>query len=228
MRKRGFFSGIVPLGTFVFLLVADRPFPDFLPGLTGSELGLLESVQAVVLLCAIGMAGVLLFQRGLSCPPWVRAWIAAGLVGTVYVFLEEISYGQHYFNWNTPGYWQEINDQHETNLHNTSSWLDQKPRLLLELGVLVGGIIVPLLRRFKPSALPGKLKPILPDSALFITALLAILPRIYERVIALAGLDHWNLFVRTSEVQEFYFFYFVLLYFVFLRSELRSAGRKDS
>lgn len=213
------YTVIVPIIFFLFLLSVDRSFPNFLPGLTGSELGLVESLQALLLMGAVGIAGSLLL-RGLTCPHWVKGWIAAGMLGSLYVFLEEISYGQHYFNWNTPEYWQTINDQNETNLHNTSSWLDQKPRLLLEIGVIIGGIIVPLLRRFRPQALPERFKPILPDSALFVTALLAILPRVYERSITMMDIDDWHLFTRTSEVQELYFYYFTLLYLIFLRKRL--------
>ncbi len=173
-----------------------------------------------MLLLAFFVAGNLVIRRDLSYPLWIKAWLVAGMLGALYVCLEEISYGQHYFNWNTPAYWQAINDQQETNLHNISSWLDQKPRLLQEVGIFIGGVVVPLLRRFRPQALPEKLKPILPDSALFITALLAIFPRIYERVITAMDLGHWDLFIRTSEVQELYFYYFTLLYFIFLRKQL--------
>lgn len=219
MLKFPAYTIIAPLVFFLFALSADRPFPDFLPGLVGSELGLVESLQAFLLMGAVVIAGSLL-PRSLTCPHWIKGWIAAGMLGAIYVFLEEISYGQHYFNWNTPEYWQTINDQNETNLHNTSSWLDQKPRLLLEIGVIIGGIIVPLLRRFRPQALPERIKLILPDSALFVTALLAILPRIYERIVAMMDIDGWHLFTRTSEVQELYFYYFTLLYFIFLRKRL--------
>lgn len=210
---------IVPIIFFLFLLSVDRPFPNFLPGLTSSELGLVESLQALLLLGAVGIAGSLLLSS-LTCPSWVKGWILAGMLGALYVFLEEISYGQHYLNWNTPKYWQDINDQNETNLHNISSWLDQKPRLLLEIGIIIGGIIAPILHRFRPQALPERFKLILPDSVLFVTALLAILPRIYERSIKMMGLDDWHLFIRTSEVQELYFYYFTLLYFIFLRKRL--------
>lgn len=205
----------IPCAFFVFLLIADRPFPDFLPEITGSESGLVENLQAILLVAAFIVGANLLVRRP-AAASWIKAWIIAGILGALYVFLEEISYGQHYFNWNTPEYWQKINDQNETNLHNTSSWLDQKPRLLLEIGVIVGGIIVPLLRWFRPQALPVSLKPILPGNALFITALLAVLPRFYERAISIMDMDHWHLFARTSEVQELYFYYFALIYFIFL------------
>ena len=218
------FDVFIPIALFASLLIAERPFPDFLPGLTGSELGLVESLQAIFLLAAFVVSTSLLLRRP-ATPRWIRTWIAAGVIGSLYVFFEEISYGQHYLNWNTPEYWQAINDQKETNFHNTSSWLDQKPRLILEIGVIIGGIIVPALRRFRPQALPERFQPILPDSALFTTAVLAIIPRIYERVISMIGMDGWNLFSRTSEVQELYFYYFILLYFIYLSRRLREAPR---
>lgn len=203
-----------PVALFAFILIADRPFPAFLPNLTGGEQGLVETLQVLFLFLACGWALYALFQPAAGQAKWVKAWIGIGIMAIIYVLLEEISYGQHFFQWDTPAYWQALNDQNETNLHNTSSWLDQKPRLLLELGVLVGGIIVPLLRRFRPQVLPDRFAVILPESALFVTALLAILPRIYERVIEIGGLESLHLFARTSEVQELYFYFFVLLYFI--------------
>lgn len=200
-----------PLVLFAFISIADRPFPEFLPNLTGGEQGLVEILQVVFLLLAFGFSARSLSHRKTG---WVKGWIGLSILGIVYVLLEEISYGQHFFHWDTPSYWQSVNDQGETNLHNTSSWLDQKPRLLLEIGVIVGGIIIPLLRRFRPQVLPDRFAVILPHNALFVTALLAILPRIYERIVELAGLENLHLFARTSEVQELYFYYFVLLYFV--------------
>jgi hypothetical protein len=63
-------------------------------------------------------------------------------LGTFYMAGEEVSWGQWFFMWDTPDTFLEINDQHETNLHNVSSWMDQKPRLLLELWALFGAIRV--------------------------------------------------------------------------------------
>src|SRR3546814_9825984 len=68
----------------------------------------------------------------------------------------EASWGQHYAGWLTPENWQALNDQGETNLHNTSSWLDQKPRTLLEIGVIVGGILIPMLALRRPALREGR------------------------------------------------------------------------
>ncbi len=42
-----------------------------------------------------------------------------GALGSLYIAGEEMSWGQHFFHWNTPEYWAEVNRQQETNLHNT-------------------------------------------------------------------------------------------------------------
>ena len=52
-------------------------------------------------------------------------------VGMIYYLFEEISWGQHYFKWDTPSLFSEINDQNETNLHNISNLFNQLPRNLL-------------------------------------------------------------------------------------------------
>ena len=51
--------------------------------------------------------------------------------GLIFFFMEEISWGQHFFNWNTPLFFKEINHQNETNFHNTSNLLNELPRTLL-------------------------------------------------------------------------------------------------
>ena len=62
------------------------------------------------------------------------------LIGLIYFTGEEISWGQQWFKWETNIFFKTINDQSETNFHNISSWLDQKPRFLLTFFVISGGI----------------------------------------------------------------------------------------
>jgi len=213
----------LPIAVFLFMLIGDKPFPDFMPRMTGQELGFAEIAQELCLLCA-GIMGIrILSDRRLVVPLWLTVWVVVCMAGAVYSLLEETSYGQHYFNWNTPDYWREINRQEETNLHNINSWFNQKPRTILELGILLGGVVAPLVGRFNPakiSRLPGRIRIALPDPLLLTTALLAILPRMHERIVAAIGVGS-DLFMRTSEVQELYFYYFILLYLLFLRRRLR-------
>lgn len=109
-----------------------------------SEYGVYELLTFVFLLLAIIACMRLLFcsiAYGLF-----RLWIALLLMGAVYFAGEEISWGQHFFAWQTPPGWQAVNDQGETNLHNTHALLDQLPRNLLTLAAILGGIAMPLWR----------------------------------------------------------------------------------
>ena len=144
---------------------------------------------------------------------WLTAWVVFFCLGCTYIAGEEISWGQHIFYWDTPEYWAEMNDQQETNLHNMSSWLDQKPKLLLLLGVVVGGLIIPALQKLKPSLLPQQFNIIYPPAILGVTAACTLLTKIIDKL--QDNLDE-NLFTRASEVEEVYLFYFVLLYLLIL------------
>lgn len=212
---RPFLPSVLPTVFFIFALIAEHCLDVVFHGFTGSEKGIVESLQAILLFIAALTGLRILWTRRRTTPHWVRVWLWVGIACCVYIFLEEISYGQHYFGWNTPESWGEINNQNETNLHNTSSWLDQKPRLVLELGVIIGGILLPLFPQLRSLAIVRPFAPILPHKALFITALFAEFPRLYERLIDLLHVPEAHMFVRTSEVQELYFYYFMLLYFIY-------------
>ena len=182
-----------------------------------SELGPVETGTVVVLLPGI-LAGVMaLRQVGRLPARWLAGWLVLIIVGSFYFGGEEASWGQHWLGWQTPEGLANLNDQGETNLHNTSSWLDQKPRLLLELGVLVGGLLYPLflwLRRRERPTDPGDLHYWLwPSHQLLPTALLAIaigLPPRLEKI--LGWPSTYPLDIRASETQEFYFALFLALY----------------
>lgn len=195
-----------------------------------NNLALIETLQTILLFVCVIVAGNIFFrQRGLS--PWLCAWAGIATIGSLYVFLEEISYGQHVFGWHASEFWKEVNDQHETNLHNTSSWLDQKPRLLLEIGVTVGGIIIPLLNRYKSNLLPKRFSIIYPAGFLFWTAVLGQYAHFTEEMgdlveMGLLEKKHYvfplHAFGRESEVQETFYYYFIMLYLIDLRRRLKS------
>lgn len=187
-----------------------------------AENGILETLQWIIALGAAGLgAACLRYCRG---KPWLALWVALGMLGSLYIGLEEISYGQHLFKWETPEHWQAINDQGETNLHNTSAWLDQKPRRLLLIGVIVGGLILPFVRRFRPAALPARFNAIYPPDALFWTSLCAVLAHAAKWAKKLGLAEIYN---RASEMNEVFMYYFVFLYLLFLLGALRTA-KKDA
>ncbi|MCC6598832.1 MAG: hypothetical protein IT559_08585 [Alphaproteobacteria bacterium] len=145
-------------------------------------------------------------------------WVLCFVLSCIYIAGEEISWGQHIAEWGTPDFWGQLNDQNETNLHNTSSWLDQKPRLILLTGVFTGGLIIPALARFRPGALPARFKIVYPPASLSFVALcvlgLVLIDKIDE------ALKDTVIMVRASEIEELYMFYFVLLYLVVLHRRI--------
>ena len=184
-----------------------------------SENGPVELCQWAVIFIALCVAALTLIRLNPKRDGWLFGWVLLAMLGCLYVAGEEVSWGQHFLNWDTPAYWQALNDQQETNLHNTSSWLDQKPRLILLIGILAGGIVFPLLQKYRPGKLPEKFSIIYPPAFLMPVAVLVILPSLLDK-----GVD---LFHRVSEVQEFYMFYFVLLYMVMLRRRIMDRRAVD-
>ena len=145
----------------------------------------------------------------------VFIWFLVVAVGCLYIGGEELSWGQQLFHWHTPHSIEQLNRQHETNLHNMSSWFNEKPRILVELSVLVGGVLLPAYRYLRRRPLgpdAGFAYWLWPPSELFLTGLLAILVIIPKRYEYLAGVPLVPLNPRWSELQEYYFALFLWLY----------------
>jgi hypothetical protein len=115
--------------------------------------GIAEHGTVLILLLGIaaGIAVLRHHRRGL--PWWFVGWLAGWILACIYFAGEEASWGQHYFRWETPDALKGLNDQNETNLHNIGTWFDQKPRTLVELWMIVAGLIVPIVHRFRPASL---------------------------------------------------------------------------
>ncbi|MGR8947606.1 MAG: hypothetical protein ACU84Q_06125 [Gammaproteobacteria bacterium] len=194
--------------------------PEFYAAHIDGELGLIE--LATPLISIIG------FFIGLSLVrlAWPRVgrrekvWYLLVTLGCFYFAGEELSWGQHFFGWGTPEYLEQINDQEETNIHNISSWFDQKPRLLLELWVLVGGVVMVMVTGGRAR---GNNAWFWPPTECFPTAVLAILVRLPERVKSLFNIEQLPLELRFSEPQEYYFALFLLLYLAVARQRLKTV-----
>lgn len=192
---------------------------DFYQAYIGTETGLLEISHVVLpVLSAILCVAILRIPEARN-DRLIFSWILIALICNIYLAGEEASWGQHFAGWLTPEYWQALNDQGETNLHNISSWMDQKPRTLLEIGVIVGGIIIPIAALFKPEIRSGRFAIFLPPLVCLPIAVLAEFSRIWERMFK-AGITDFKVFVRASEVQEFYFVLFIFAYLLVFRKRL--------
>jgi hypothetical protein len=130
----------------------------------------------------------------------------------LYIAGEEMSWGQHFFHWNTPEYWAMVNRQEETNLHNTYAIFEKTPRSLLELSIFIGGLIVPIAAVFYPWLRTCRVSLFLPAAALVPTAFGASLFKLLDRL-QQSGLGH-TILHRPSETIETYLYLFILGYLI--------------
>ena len=207
-----FFWLVIPVLLIIGVIGIELTFSGANLRMMYTEGGIVEILQFLF----IGLAVLWAAKRFFDVQGrFLKAWVFLLMVGSFYIAGEEVSWGQWFFYWDTPDFWMGINDQSETNLHNTSSWLDQKPRLLLFAGMIVGGLIIPAMRRWKPSRLPTRFAAIYPENHMVIPALGVLVPYLVQEIA-----EHFfdiRLFERVSEVQELYMYYFILLYIVDLR-----------
>jgi len=157
------------------------------------------------------------------------------LIGLIYFTGEEISWGQQWFNWETNNFFKKINDQHETNFHNISSWFDQKPRFLLTFFVIFGGIFCPFFNK-KNFLNSKKLTTwIYPTIYCFPTSLICLFYYLLDNsykflCYGTPGIDIKCkyipnlLYFRTSEILELYISFFLLIYILSINLRLKKIS----
>lgn len=193
------------------------------PSVLKGELGLLENVQTIFLVIALALAVRMAFQKN---EKWLRWWLILIGAGLFYLLTEETSWGQHYFGWEMGGIFESINDQGENNIHNSSSWFDQKPRAILLFGMILGTIVHPLMKRFRNGRglfdKPWWLAPTLVCLAPVIFSQIAAIP---ERIDDLHLLDisaqAFTGGYRSSEMEEVYMYLFFIAYLLSLGHRLK-------
>ncbi|MDP9195998.1 MAG: hypothetical protein M3O22_04400 [Pseudomonadota bacterium] len=185
-----------------------------------AENGLYENIQFAIILGAFLAGLVTLGRLSFRRMPWLFAWV--GLVAFCAFFIagEEISWGQFFLGWKTPEKWASINVDNETSLHKLWFWNDQMFRTLVEVGILVSGLLVPLIRKYRPSWLPSRLQIIFPPSRMAVTAGALWFLKLAKHLSAVFPVFSFS---RISEVNEVFIYYFFLLYFVFMYRRV-SAG----
>ncbi|MDQ2693862.1 MAG: hypothetical protein M3Z21_00525 [Pseudomonadota bacterium] len=208
---------IVQLGVYML----DRPaYERWIDG----ELGLVELGTFAALLPGIALGILILLRRRVLPEPRLYLWVLLVTWGCFYFAGEEASWGQHLLGWETPEPVQDINDQQETNLHNVSSWFDQKPRLLLELWVVIGGLIIPIrnARRGIAYAPTDWRYWFWPTRVLVLPAALVVIAKLPEYLQDWFGIPRPPpLDIRVSETQEYYFGLYLTLYLASIYVRLR-------
>ena len=149
-------------------------------------------------------------------------WIAVLFfaLAAFYIAGEEHSWGQHFFNWNTPSYWSEINRQQETNLHNTSPWFNQRPKLVFDNAMFIGGLLVPFIQLWTGPFRRPLLALLTPSLAIALPAVIALGFKIVDDL----GKDLLGtpIYTRPSEVVETFQYLYMLMYVIVLRRRLKA------
>jgi hypothetical protein len=200
--------------------------------LVRSELGLVEVGTVVMLVIALVVAVRLFLARRTLPAPWLGVWMGLFSLGALYFAGEEASWGQHYFGWSTPEALAAVNAQQETNIHNIGGVFDQLPRNVLALGILVGGVVLPIVRRRRHGAwveAEGPMRWLLPTVVCLPTAVLASLVSLPEKLFEAAGREVPDLIeISPGETKEYYFGLFLMLYVLSLARRLRAERRATS
>jgi hypothetical protein len=212
--------GLVAYGLAIALLP-----PETFHGLVDSEQGPVEFGTAV----GFGVACVLALRlaartHGVAPTP-VRILYLLFAAGALFAALEEISYGQHFFAWETPRWFAERNAQQETNLHNL--FADRPGRALRNLSlvaVTLGGIVAPVVAMRVPGAYEGGRWPryLLPRAELIPLAGGMLLMRLFR---ALPGRVRAGWDLGLIEVMELYLALAAIVYVVVLRRRLLGPPR---
>lgn len=186
------------------------------------EFGIIENMTVLFLVGAIGFCiSSIISVNKLGPSGTLRVWLFMLLLGATYFALEEISYGQHMFGWGTAETWKELNNQGETNLHNVHALFDQLPRLLLTIGILIGGVIMPLYRYFRKIRLEesNRLYWQWPTPDCITVGLLVIFIR---PILALVDTK----IVNAGEMKENLIALFILLYCVSIHRRIRQKRKQ--
>jgi len=207
----------IPLVFMAAQLMMEAFLPPLMLEKIHAENGPHELLQFIVMVMALCVAVSTLVNARADVSRPLKSWMMLAALCCFYVAGEELSWGQQILNWGTPEFWAQVNDQAETNLHNKNSWLDQKPRLLLLVGVVVGGLIMPAIGKYKAPLLPKKFQTLYPEPHLWLIALMALVVKIIDKY---AGLTGHVVFERASEIEELYLYYFVFLYLLMMRQRL--------
>ncbi len=135
-------------------------------------------------------------------------------IGLFYYFFEEISWGQHFFYWDSPKFFLNYNNQNETNIHNISNLFNELPRSILLIWCSLS-FTLPLI--FKKYSWFEKFKKlVLPNEDLRLISILLLIFVIPDLIVKIFNLHpghpvDYTTRIRLYEVIEFFSFNFIRL-----------------
>ncbi len=212
----------LPLVLFAGLLAISLGWPNFYRAYILPEgYGFLELGHFLIPFAAFVLALRLLLFRVVRESWLLWLFILVFGLGNFYIAGEEHSWGQHFFNWNTPAYWSDINRQAETNLHNVSHWFNHRPRLVLEIGIAIGGILIPLIQSRVGLFRQPLLALLTPPVQLTVVAVVALVVKVINHLWK-GDVVGTELLIRPSEALETFIYLFLLYYAIVLGRRVRA------
>jgi len=197
-----------------------------------NENGFIENLQAIFVLISI----ILLIKLKIKLKElnFIHLFIIIKIFALIYYLGEEISWGQHFFKWDSPIFFQEINNQKETNLHNISNLLDQLPRTLVYFWCAFSVILINI-NKIKTKFNSNFYLIISPDKLLIYISLLLLILSVPDIIVDLFNLHPGHVdefgkgipeaiffdfitfnYVRLSELHELIFSFYFLCYSIFI------------
>ena len=176
--------------------------PKFSKDFLHSERGLVEMGTAVTFLVASCLGWRLLVKTRGVVPGWASIFYGLFAAAGLFVALEEVSYGQKLFHWDSPGWFTQNNSKHETNLHNMyGNTPSNKMRMVATAGCPVICLILPFIARIRQ----GRYQPghwtcyVLPRLELAALAAISLLLTGLHRFRTQGAPDMWE---HMAEVRE--------------------------
>lgn len=227
-----FWLGIPIVLYFGHYIVRAVASSDFYDRYVLTEFGFTEEATIAVAALAL-LVGLAVLHRIVAFNDRrLLIFFALFCLGCLYFGGEEASWGQHWFGWSTPSDWASINHQDETNLHNLNGFADFMfnigPRDLLSFAALIGGAIIPLVRRARGRQYEtGSFAYwVMPGLACVPAGLIASLSTIPQKISkAVVGGVPWPLDITAGEVKELMIAVFLLVYIVSIWARVRMALR---
>lgn len=185
--------------------------------------GYLELSHFLVPLTASLICIWLLFRPVVKSNTVLKVITALFALAAFYIAGEEHSWGQHFFGWSTPDAWKQVNRQDETNLHNTLHIFNHTPQRLLEIGILVGGVILPLWNKFQAPLRSAFMKLYVPSLAILPIALACVGFKVLKWLYK--PFESARLIERPSEAMETFFYLFILFYVIIYTRRILAMDR---
>ncbi len=190
--------------------------------------GIVEHATVLILLPGIAAGFAVFFYRRKHLPyPWLGWWVLMWTLACVFFAGEEISWGQWFFEWKTPEVFRQLNSQEETNLHNMTPWLFQKPQALVEIWIFSAGLVLPVWWCFKEKK--GVKDPqswlfwFFPTHVCIPAAAFTVLARFFKPILKTVPLPHLTR-LGTGELREYLVALFLGLYLLSFWFRIRKGG----